>query len=167
MNNTLPKKQYRRLAKTLNRMADEDLKVTLRKNKTQHWNEDVYRRNATQLRKIISSHGWPVVSKVGTKASRSAWLIVQHADHDVRFQKRCLKLMKDIDSRTPGDVAKESIAFLTDRILVNEGKRQLFGTQFHFDKKGEFQPFPIQDRKNLNARRKKFNLRRFIKYSKP
>jgi hypothetical protein len=42
--------------------------------------------------------------------------------------------------------------------LVNEGKKQLFGTQFYKNKKCIFRPRPIRDMKNLDKRRKKYGL---------
>jgi hypothetical protein len=63
-------------------------------------------------------------------------------DHDVKFQEYCLNLMKNASD---GDVLKKQIAYLTDRILVNTGKKQLYGTQFYLNKKGVYGPRPIKD----------------------
>ncbi|OGZ96396.1 MAG: hypothetical protein A2679_00040 [Candidatus Sungbacteria bacterium RIFCSPHIGHO2_01_FULL_54_26] len=92
--------------------------------------------NTERLKKIIAKYGWPTIDLVGEKASRNAWLIIQHADHNVRFQKKCLALMQEIYQRNPHIISRENIAFLTDRILVNTKRAQLFGTQFYVNKKG-------------------------------
>lgn len=69
-----------------------------------------------------------------------AWLLIQHADSDVEFQQYCLELMeREVES---GGVAKSDVAFLTDRILVNKGKPQLYGTQF-YESKGKLIPMSI------------------------
>ncbi|TSC96384.1 MAG: Uncharacterized protein Athens101426_389 [Parcubacteria group bacterium Athens1014_26] len=65
----------------------------------------------------------------------------------------------------PNDIAKENIAYLKDRILINEGKKQLFGTQFITNKQNnKLTPRPIKDIKNLEKRRKEYNLPLFLDY---
>lgn len=108
--------------------------------------------HVARMKKIVQRFGWPTVSLVGKKASHLAWLLVQHADFDVSFQKYCLGLMKKAAKN--GNVTLANIAFLTDRILVNQGKPQIYGTQFYKDKNGKLLPRPIKGLKNLDRRRK-------------
>ncbi len=56
------------------------------------------------------------------------------------------------------------IAYLTDRILVNQGKPQIYGTQFYLNKKGRLIPRIIKNKKDLNKRRKKIGLQSFAEY---
>jgi translation initiation factor 6 (eIF-6) len=93
---------------------------------------------------------------VGKEASHLAWLIVQHADHDVEFQEKCLKLMKQKLKEKKIDPIE--VAYLTDRVRVNKGKKQIYGTQFYLNKNGKLIPRPIYDKKNLDKRRKKLDL---------
>jgi hypothetical protein len=110
----------------------------------------VDRRNAKRLKEIIDEHGWPGRSLVGDRASRSAWLIAQHADHDPKFQKRVLELM---EAMPDGEVEESDAAYLTDRVLVAEGKPQRYGTQFEC-RKGELVPrTPINDEDTVDERR--------------
>lgn len=118
--------------------------------------------NLIKMKGIVKKFNWPGVDLVGKKASHLAWLLVQHADSDVDFQEYCLKLM--INAAKKNDVPKPNIAFLTDRILVNKGKSQLYGTQFYKDKTGTLIPRPIQDVKNLNKRRKNMDLEDYNHY---
>ena len=74
--------------------------------------------------------------------------------------------MKKIYKNNPQDISKTNIAYLKDRVLVNNGKKQLFGTQFYTNKKGIFGPRPIKDIKNLNKRRKEYGLPPFSEYKK-
>ncbi len=92
----------------------------------ERWNK-VDSENTENLKRIIMQIGWPTLSKVGEESSEGAWLLAQHADHDVEFQKHCLKLMtvEPLD-----EVTEIDIAYLYDRISVNEGRPQFFGTQF-------------------------------------
>jgi hypothetical protein len=122
----------------------------------------VDRENTEELRAIIKQYGWPGRSLVGQRGANTAWLIVQHADHDRAFQKHCLKLM---EAAPAGEVAPEDIAFLTDRVLLAEGKKQRYGTQF---KKvgGQFVPQPLEDETNVDARRKKLGLPPLADYAR-
>lgn len=53
-----------------------------------------------------------------------------------------------------------------DRVNINEGKPQIFGTQFFVNKNNKFIPKPIQYKKNLAKRRKDFGLPPFHEYKK-
>ena len=107
----------------------------------------VDQKNLTRMKQIVSDFGWPTISLVGKKASHMAWLLVQHADEDLKFQKHCLNLMKEAIKKK--EVMLPDIAYLTDRVLVNQGKLQIYGTQFYK---------PIKDWQNLNARRIRMGL---------
>jgi hypothetical protein len=75
---------------------------------------------------ILDEHGWPDKS-VGENASYNLWLIYQHQDANIDWQKRALALMKEkVDS---GVVSKINYAYLYDRVALNDGRRQRFGTQ--------------------------------------
>ena len=91
-----------------------------------------------------------------------AWLLVQHADHDRAFQKKCLDLLK---SQPPGEVHLANIAYLEDRVRVGEERPQLYGTQFHVDEQGNFGPFPIEDPDNVDQRRKSMKLETLAEYT--
>ena len=110
--------------------------------------------NLERMKQIVKEFSWPDSRLVGKKASNLSWLLIQHADSDVKFQKQCLKLMLD------SGADKKNIAYLTDRILVNTSQKQLYGTQF----KPSLEPFPIQDAANLDKRRKEVGLGSFASY---
>lgn len=116
-------------------------------------------KNTKNLKKIVQRFGWPTYDLVGFTAAKGAWLIVQHADHDIKFQKECLILMKE--SVLKKQASKEDLAYLTDRVLVNSGEPQLYGTQF-----GEGGPRPIRDKTNLDKRRIEMGLSSFKEYKK-
>lgn len=161
--------QDKNLSKLLNAMARNDQDAIKRARRTLIFDDRVRRTNTMRLKKIVEKYGWPTIHLVGKKASRSAWLIVQHVNHDVRFQKRCLKLMKEIYLRNPQNISLENIAFLTDKILVHTKKKQLFGTQFYVNKvneKGVLMYCPIKDFKNLDKRRKEYGIPPFKEYLK-
>ncbi|TSD02960.1 MAG: hypothetical protein Athens071426_350 [Parcubacteria group bacterium Athens0714_26] len=153
------------LAKIINRMAVRDQEMRKKAAKSGIWDLKIDQINTENMKKIIKENGWPTISLAGKKASRNAWLLAQHADCDKDFQKKCLSLMLIVFRNNPNDIAKENIAYLKDRILINEGKKQLFGTQFITNKQNnKLTPRPIKDIKNLEKRRKEYNLPLFLDY---
>jgi len=118
------------------------------------WDESVDPKNTFRMKEIIEQVGWPTISKVGKAASSGAWLLVQHADKDLDFQKLCLNLMKQ---EPLGEVDLHDIAYLEDRVRVNSGQPQLYGTQFQ-QVEGRFVSREIEDQDQVNKRRKEMGL---------
>jgi hypothetical protein len=118
--------------------------------------------NTKWLAGILKQHGWPSNSLVGKDGANAAWLLIQHADADTKFQRRCLDLM----AKLPKDeVAPQNLAYLTDRVLLAEGQKQRYGTQFaHIN--GKLQPKPIEDEANVDARRAEVGLPPLAEYAK-
>lgn len=112
-------------------------------------------KHTSEMKKIVENIGWPTISKVGRVTSNAAWLLVQHADKDIEFQKKCLSLMKN----NKNDIELAHIAYLEDRILVKETGEQLYGTQL----KGE-KPFPIVNEKEVDRRREEFGMNSLKSY---
>jgi len=132
--------------------------------KASDWEEinQIRIRHAVRLAEITAQHGWPGVTLVGKDGANAAWLIVQHADHDVAFQRKCLGLMEA--AVKTGDASKTDFAYLTDRVLVNEGRRQIYGTQTKRGPDGRYRPSPVEDEKNLDRRRRSVGLMSERKY---
>ncbi|MBS1585098.1 MAG: hypothetical protein JSS82_06075 [Bacteroidetes bacterium] len=125
--------------------------------------KDVRKIDSTNLvfvKQLINTNGYPPISSVGENASEAVFLLCQHADKDVPFQKRVLEMMKKLNST--GDVNKEHLAYLTDRIMVAEKGQQLYGTQF---KEGNTL-YPIMDSANVDKRRAEMGLGTIADYRK-
>ncbi len=114
------------------------------------------------MREIVAEYGWPTKTMVGTDGARASWLLVQHADHAVTFQRTCLALMEA--HTVTGQVSRADIAYLTDRVHVNEGKPQIFGTQFHVVE-GVRQPRPIREPERVDEHRKSMGLSTLKEYT--
>ncbi len=155
------------IVRKLDRMVSLDQKMRRQAEETGFWGRnigDIDKKNTKELKKIVEKYGWPTVALVGKKASRQAWLIVQHAGHDIIFQKKALDLMKKIYINNPKNIDKQNIAFLRDRVLINQKRKQLYGTQFYIDKKGRLAPYLIASRDKLDKRRREYNLPPFENY---
>lgn len=107
-------------------------------------------RNTARMKEIIAQVGWPTKTLVGERAAQGAWLLVQHSDLDLAFQKECLGLLEK--AVAAGEASGRNLAYLTDRVRVAEGKPQYYGTQFHMVE-GKLVPRPIEDEANVDARR--------------
>jgi hypothetical protein len=152
-----------KLQSQLLRMMKVDVRMRTAAGKGGKWDYGMDKKHAKVMIKIVNAYGWPTYRLVGKKGSIAAWLLLQHADYNLAFQKKCLKLLQKAVKEKQAD--KGSLAFLTDRVLVNSGKKQVYGTQFYAPK-GVFIPRPIKDRKNLDERRKEARLGSFAKYEK-
>ena len=106
--------------------------------------------NLRRLREIISEHGWPGISMVGYAGAATAFLIVQHANHEAQVE--FLPVIKA--AAEAGEADRQHVAMLQDRILVTQDKAQLYGTQlYHDETTGKLELYPIEDEANVDARR--------------
>ena len=104
--------------------------------------------NLLELKHLIKRYGFPTPHLVGNDGVHAAWLLTQHADADPTFQAKLLPEVHELVKR--GEILGADYALLTDRILVAQGKRQQFGSQFDMS---TFTPFPIADPVNVDVRR--------------
>jgi hypothetical protein len=124
--------------------------------------EKVDGENTKWLMQVIDERGWPTIAMVGKDGANAAWLLVQHADHNVKFQRKCLDLMTKLPKV---EVSRSELAYLTDRVLLAEGKNQIYGTQFS-NEDGQFRPRPLEDEVNVDKRRAEVGLEPLADYAK-
>jgi predicted esterase len=110
-----------------------------------------YRDHTKRLHAMLNQNGWLGAHLVGQDGSYAFWLMVQHADQDPSFQREVLKIMEIAVSQ--GEASKVNFAYLTDRVRINAGQKQLYGTQLVWDSPDNPQPKPTEDPENLNKRR--------------
>ena|SRR3990167_4682954 len=123
--------------------------------------EAVDKENLPRLKAIVDQFGWPGFQLVGEEGSDKMWLLVQHCDKDLEFQKVCLQLLKEAVAKE--DATKRHLAYLTDRVLVNEGFAQLYGTQVQLID-GQALARPIDNPEQLDKRRAEMRLEPFADY---
>ncbi|SDG50517.1 MULTISPECIES: DUF6624 domain-containing protein [unclassified Duganella] len=117
---------------------------------------DIDEANQRELDRLLAKCGWP--GKLdGKRAAFSAFIIIQHAPLD--YQLKHFDFVKAANER--GEIPSNKFAWLVDRILVKQGKPQLYGTEFEY---GSNRVAPIADPDNLNARRKKMGLPPFSEH---
>ena len=101
-----------------------------------------------RLAEILHGYGWPGYSLVGEEAEDAAWAIAQHSDHDLEFQRLALAYLvaaEEADDASPGNVA-----YLTDRIAVNAGEPQRYGTQVACAENGPAPVVPLEDEASVD-----------------
>ena len=146
----------------LEKLVEKDQNV--RKNfsfKHRKYNEEIVlvsRENVNVLKSVIRECGWPSRKKFDGKVSTAAWLIAQHADDDLSFQKESLAIIEQ--QVKDGFGSRIELAYLTDRIKVNLGQEQIYGTQLETNEQGK-STLPEIDTKNikqLNKNREKIGM---------
>src|SRR5688500_1630177 len=83
-------------------------------------------KHVARFREILAQHGWPGKSMVGVKPAGAAWLIAQHGGAEILAQ--TLPLMYEAVKK--GELEEGSYATSLDRVLIQQGKKQAYGTQF-------------------------------------
>ena len=118
-------------------------------------------RDTARMKQIVAQRGWPSERLVGADGAGAAFLLVQHADADPTFQARCLPLLQAAAQR--GEASKQDVAVLTDRVLLAQGKEQVYGSQFTW-KTGKVEPRPLEDPAHVDGRRKAMGLMPLAEY---
>lgn len=120
-------------------------------------------RNQQRLDEIVKEYGWPTKSAFGKDAGFAAFLVVQHAG--LEYQKKYLPLIKEAAARN--EARPSDLAMLEDRILMRDGKKQIYGSQVsRNDKTKALELYPVEDEQNVDARRAAVGLMPLAQYLK-
>lgn len=123
----------------------------------QHYNDSIFAANERRLMIVFDKYGFPGYDLVGKAGSNNFWLMVQHCDKNVGFQKEVLKKMKAELPKRNAD--PKNFAYLTDRVLLNTSQKQVYGTQLTYDIDScQAIPKPLMDSLNVNKRRTEIGL---------
>lgn len=108
------------------------------------------------LKRLIPEDGWFKESVYGEKATRSAFLIVQHATNDMPLMRRTL--MKIGEYVKTGDAKGGMYALMYDRVALEfDHKPQRYGSQVNCVS-GVWTPINLEDPSNVDLRRKQIGL---------
>lgn len=118
--------------------------------------KEIIQKNCSSCKNILNNYGYPTTNLVSKKASHNFWILVQHCDSNIKLQMKALAGLKKGIKKGIG--LRSNYAYLLDRINVNLGRKQVFGTQVYRDEKGKYIPHPIRDSLNVNDRRKKYDI---------
>lgn len=113
--------------------------------------------NYYKLKQIVQKFGCPNTKTIGNEGVKNFWLLIQHQDQHVKFQKKVLKLIKK--EMNMGLFNKYWYAYLLDRVKVNTNKKQVYGTQMILNADStSYIPQPCVNPDKLDERRKKMGL---------
>ena len=107
--------------------------------------------NTAWLKADIAANGWFLISTTGEEASRAAWLMTQHADRDLPFQKHVLSILEPLAAA--GEASMGNFAYLYDRVAMNENRPIRYGTQGRCVGGGKWEPNPLEDPARVDERR--------------
>src|SRR5687768_422439 len=144
------------------RDVDQRIRTTALHATNFHGILEVDGRHLRRMKEIVAQHGWPGKSLVGEDGSHAAWLLVQHATQDPDFMNRCRGLMERAVKR--GEASPKDYAYLVDRVRLQRGKLQLYGTQFVQDSKGRLILQPLKDPEEVDERRHEMGLEPLAEY---
>lgn len=157
------------LARELDSIYDEDQKYRLQiegvekqygresKEMQELWKVIMHKDslNLRRVTQILDQYGWLGRDVVGGKGNMTLFLVVQHADQ--RTQEKYLPVMREAVKAGRADA--RNLALLEDRVALAQGKKQIYGSQIHYDNAtGRYFVAPIEDEPNVNKRRAEVGL---------
>jgi hypothetical protein len=124
--------------------------------------EEIDRANMQRLAAIIQAYGWPGNRFAGVTLASNAFLVLQHADRASQHQ--YLPVLRRAVEQ--GNASAQDLAMLEDRVLVGDGKPQLYGTQFKPVMPDQpMEMYPVQDEAHLDQRRSALGLVPMAEYT--
>ncbi len=160
------------LADELKRMAEVDQIAAYipqgeyKKMTNEQWNsfkDSVFTTHQKRLKQIFDKNGFVGFNLAGEEGSQNFWLMVQHSDHKPGFQKEVLEKMKiEVEKK---NAKPSNYGLLVDRVNLNTGKKQIYGTQVTYNMEtGQAYPKSLDDSLNVNKRRKSIGLESIEEY---
>jgi hypothetical protein len=124
-------------------------------------------RHADRLMELLLARGhWPTKARVGADAAQGAWLIAQHADTQLDVQRLALVLLRvAVAEGGAGASGARELAMLEDRVAVNEGRPQTYGTQIAEVTDGQPVPWPCAEPERLDELRAEAGLEPFAEHT--
>jgi hypothetical protein len=77
------------------------------------------------VEEIIAKYGYPGKSLVGEPTNRSVYYVIQHSDKIEQYFPLIEKAGQD------DEIPQRLVAMMHDRLLVGQGKEQIYGTQIN------------------------------------
>lgn len=115
--------------------------------------EKNHKENTEKLLELLDKYGWPTASQVTEYAAAGAALIINHTNHEIRA--KYFPLLEQAFKE--GEAQPLRYAKMKDRLLVEEGKEQLYGTQWSFENSKRV-PHPIEEPEYVDKRRAEVGL---------
>ena len=114
------------------------------------------------LCEILKEFGWPTKKLVGDDGAAAAFFLLRNTSSPT-MQAALLPVI--IAATSAGEISLRDFAFYIDRLRLNAGLKQLFGTQATI-RDGFLMMFPIENEALVDARRKQYHLPPLAEYQR-
>jgi hypothetical protein len=117
--------------------------------------------NLVKVKAILDKYGWLGPEVIGGQGNSTLFLVIQHSDQ--KTQEKYLPMMKEAvkNKKAYGS----DLALLEDRVLLGQGKRQIYGSQIGMDDKTKtYYVLPLDDPENVDKRRAEVGLSLLSEY---
>ncbi len=118
--------------------------------------------NLVAVGQIVKEYGWLSKDEVGYNANMALFLVVQHSPRKV--QEEFYPVLKNALGNKK--LEPRSFALFDDRVAMNNGKYQTYGTQLIMVPDYGYVFYPIKDVKNINKKRDEIGLSTIQEYAK-
>ncbi len=122
----------------------------------------IFAEEVTLLQKTLAEHGWPGYRLVGEQGSRAAWQLATYCG-DSLLQSRALDLLGKAVRREDAD--PKHYALLADRLCLQRGEPQRFGTLYIPTDSGTLELYRVKDLPRLDDRRHALGLEPHAEYA--
>jgi hypothetical protein len=119
---------------------------------------EVNHENLEIVISFLENCGMPSINEVSNQQLGAIWLVLQHSIHPEYTKKYFPNIEKAVNN---GDLKKEQYALMKDKILMNEGKPQIYGSQI---KSGKL--YKLMEPEKVNSRRKEMDMEPIEDYLK-
>lgn len=147
-------------------------KLSILLEKQYAWNSDAVKNinrlinkndsiNLIQVKSILNTYGWLGADEIGEEGNSVLFLVIQHSNLETQVE--YLPMMRDAVKK--GKAKARSLALLEDRILLGQGKKQIYGSQIGVViETQEYYLAPLEDPDNVDKRRAEVGLGPLAQY---
>jgi len=125
-------------------------------------NTNYDRENQRIVFSIINKCGFPTAPINDSAGLETIFLVIQHGTKEMRakYLPYFIKLSKN------GEFSESMVALMEDRVLMDSGKKQKYGSQLQKVQGGAWELYPVDNIDSVNARRKSIGLNTLEDYLK-
>jgi hypothetical protein len=117
--------------------------------------------NTAYLVALVREMGWIDCARFGTEAANTAFLIVQHSGDLPLMMAALPPIEKDAKAKL---IDAQGYALLYDRLELDLGRKQRYGSQIGMDEQGRMVVLPIEDRTHVEEFRSEMGLQPLSAY---
>jgi hypothetical protein len=116
---------------------------------------EVDKRNLNLVESIVENCTLGAIESLGEPIVYRFFMIIQHAPKE--YRKKYIPFFRKMTKE--GLLRKRTLALMIDRMLIDSGKKQLYGTQYKINKEtGKKKLYPVQDIDLVDSLRREANM---------